>query len=60
MEALMNLKFDQRNIVKYFGTFQLFHQQVMVFEWLDMNLDQYLVRASPLPLNEIRAIVQQV
>lgn len=60
MEALMNLKFDQRNIVKYFGTFELFHQQVMVFEWLDMNLDQYLVRASPLPLNEIRAIVQQV
>lgn len=60
MEALMNFKFDQRNIVKYFGTFKLFHQQVMVFEWLDMNLDQYLVRASPLPLNEIRAIVQQV
>lgn len=60
MEALMKLKFDQRNIVKYFGTFKLFHQRVMVFEWLDMNLDQYLVRASPLPLNEIRAIVQQV
>lgn len=60
MEALMKLKFDQRNVVKYFGTFKLFHQRVMVFEWLDMNLDQYLVRASPLPLNEIRAIVQQV
>lgn len=56
----MKLKFDQRNIVKYFGTFKLFHQRVMVFEWLDMNLDQYLVRASPLPLNDVRAIVQQV
>lgn len=60
MEALMNLKFDQRNIVKYFGTFNLFHQRVMVFEWLDMNLDQYLVRASPLHLSEIRSIIQQV
>lgn len=56
----MNLKFDQRNIVKYFGTFNLFHQRVMVFEWLDMNLDQYLVRASPLHLSEIRSIIQQV
>lgn len=70
MKFLQNHKLDEHNIVKFFGWFQIrnyawYHTQnkfrkVLVFEMLDMTLKDYCMQASPLPLRDIRSIIQQV
>lgn len=58
----MDLKLDGRYIVKFFGWFNLvnLNKCVLMFEMLDMNLEQYCERFSPLPLSEIRTAIIQV
>lgn len=58
----MDLKLDGHYIVKFFGWFNLvnLNKCVLMFEMLDMNLEQYCERFSPLPLSEIRTAIIQV
>lgn len=62
MKRLMDLKLDGHYIVKFFGWFNLvnLNKCVLMFEMLDMNLEQYCERFSPLPLSEIKTAVIQV
>lgn len=62
MKKLMDLKLDCQYIVKFFGWFNLVkaNKCVLMFEMLDMNLEQYCERFSPLPLIEIKTAIKQV
>lgn len=62
MKKLMDLKLDCQYIVRFFGWFTLvsLNKCVLMFEMLDMNLEQYCDRFSPLPLIEIKTAIIQV
>ncbi|XP_075893723.1 homeodomain-interacting protein kinase 2-like isoform X2 [Nelusetta ayraudi] len=62
MRRLMDLKLDCQYIVKFFGWFNLvnINKCVLMFEMLDMNLEQYCERFSPLPLTEIKTAIIQL
>lgn len=60
LEKLMDLQLHTKNIVKFFGWFNMASQMVLVYEWLDMNLADYCELVSPMPLSHIRTAIQQV
>lgn len=60
MEKLMDHQLDEHNIVKFLGCYQRPSEMVLVFEKLDVNLKKYFDSCFPVPLSEIRSIIQQV
>ena len=60
MEKLMDHQLDEHNIVKFLGCYQRPPEMVLVFEKLDVNLKKYFDSWFPVPLSEIRSIIQQV
>lgn len=62
MQYITNSGFDISNIVKFFGWFNYKgpNTKALVFEVLDMDIDDYCDQFYPLPLNVIRNAIQQV
>lgn len=59
LAKLMDHKLDQHNIVKFLGWFDKSMTRVLVFEKLDMSMNKYCHLNAPLPLSDVRTIVQQ-
>ncbi|KAL7387972.1 hypothetical protein ABVT39_004673 [Epinephelus coioides] len=62
MKKLMRLKLDQHNIVKFFDWFDTSYGRALVFEMLDISLEDYIrqTNCAPMRLSDIRAIIQQL
>ncbi|XP_055015838.1 homeodomain-interacting protein kinase 1-like [Boleophthalmus pectinirostris] len=60
LRRLMEQGADQSNIVKFFGSFETPFGKGMIFEKLDMSIGTFWWRHHPLPLSDIRTIIQQV
>lgn len=60
MAKLMDHKLDLHNIVEFFGWFDKLDLRTLVFEKLDMSINEYCLKNAPVPLSVVRTIVQQV
>ncbi|XP_059184464.1 uncharacterized protein LOC131965145 [Centropristis striata] len=61
MEQLMRLKLDQKHIVEFFGWFHTSLGKALVFEPLDISLEDFIIQrdCAPMLLSDIRVIIQQ-
>ena len=60
LKHLMHNNLDKYNIVKFYESFDVTNGKALVFESLDMSLDDYIRRHHPICLNKIRVIIKQV
>lgn len=62
MQHITDSGVDMSNIVKFLGWFNYKspYRKALVFEMLDMDLEDYCTQFYPLPLNVIRNAIQQV
>ncbi|KAK7916293.1 hypothetical protein WMY93_012054 [Mugilogobius chulae] len=50
---------EQMSIIHLLDTVETGRGDVLLFEWLNMSLSEYMEKHKPLPLNDIRTIVEQ-
>ncbi|XP_059188389.1 uncharacterized protein LOC131971106 [Centropristis striata] len=62
MEKLMCLKLDQSNIIQFLGWFDTSVGKAMVFESLDISLEDFIRKGKCLPMQlcDVSFIIQQV
>ncbi|XP_067462128.1 homeodomain-interacting protein kinase 2-like [Thunnus thynnus] len=60
LQNLMHHNLDKCNIVKFYDWFEVRNGKALVFESLDISLDDYIYYHHPLCLSKIRVIVQQL
>ncbi|XP_042244081.1 homeodomain-interacting protein kinase 1-like isoform X4 [Thunnus maccoyii] len=60
LQNLMHHNLDKCNIVKFYDWFEVRNGKALVFESLDISLDEYIHYNHPLCLSKIRLITQQL
>lgn len=61
MTILAKHNLDKFNIIKYHGALLAYGQMSLVFEMLDISLQDYLINLKgPMRLENIRTVIQQV
>ncbi|XP_055012784.1 homeodomain-interacting protein kinase 1-like [Boleophthalmus pectinirostris] len=59
LETIAEQKADHKNIVTFIETLPTGRGEALVLEELSMNLASYIKQRSPLPMSDIRAVIQQ-
>ncbi|XP_041645623.1 homeodomain-interacting protein kinase 2-like [Cheilinus undulatus] len=62
LEKLMAEGLDQHNIIACHGSYQTSHGTALVFENLDLSLQEHIIkdRCKRMPLSDIRAVISQM